>query len=293
MNIDYKKLKRVCLADIDEFTSIGQVTETRDGIYIYKDNNASVLGVAHLDSVLDLDHFHVVPVNKDEIVLNAQLDDRLGVYTLLYTLPSMGIKFDLLLTEGEETGRSTAAHFETKKQYNWVFSFDRRGEGCVLYQYSGKEWEAALKASGFKIDMGSFSDISMIEHLGVKCVNIGTGYHGEHDDTCYASMGELNRQVKKFADFYAHNRDIKYKHTKGNSWGWGGGIFSRFQNHYDDYMCYLCNGRTGTVQVMEGVWVCKKCFNDADMCTVCDDIVYAHELTDGVCKECMTAAADD
>src|SRR5688572_4953131 len=157
-------------------------------MYIYQNNNSRILGVAHLDTVLSMNHFYRLKVNQDQIVLNAQLDDRLGAYTLLHLLPSMGLKYDLLLTEGEEMGLSTAAHFKTDKQYNWMFSFDRKGTDVVMYQYESKPLTAALESSKFKIGIGSFSDIAFLDHLGCKGFNVGTGYHGEHSTMCYANM---------------------------------------------------------------------------------------------------------
>src|SRR5688500_911556 len=131
MKIDYNRLKNTCLSPIESFMGLGEVVDTRDGIYIYKDKGCKVLGVAHLDTVLNMNHFHKIDVNGDPIVINAQLDDRLGAYALIHLLPSLGIQFDLLLTEGEESGRSTAAHFKASHEYNWMFSFDRHGDDVV------------------------------------------------------------------------------------------------------------------------------------------------------------------
>lgn len=297
MNINYDTMKQICLAQIEDFAPLGKVTNTEDGVYIYKDNHSPILGVAHLDSVLDLNHFHVVNIKGDDLVLNAQLDDRLGVYTLLDLLPQLGVKFDLLLTEGEESGRSTAAHFKANKSYNWIFSFDRRGEGVVLYQFHGKQWEGALKHSGFKIEQGSFSDIAFLDELGVKAVNVGTGYHGEHSEMCYANMTELKRQAGKFANFYHTNKGIKYPHTYDKRGFWGrifpsnnyAPAYTRGTD-YDNLMCELCGGRTGTVQIIESIWVCKQCFNDAELCQDCEGLFYNYELMNGLCPDCLMDA---
>lgn len=299
MNIqfDFDRLEDRCLAPIEDFTIEGTVTETNDGIYIYKNNNSRVLGVCHLDSVLDLTHFYLAPINGDNIVLNAQLDDRLGAYVLLDLLPSLGLNFDVLLTEGEERGRSTAAWFESEKKYNWIFSFDRRGTGVVLYQYSGGDWENALKKSKFTIHQGTFSDVSSMEHLGVKCVNIGTGYHGEHDDLCFASMNELTVQVEKFTRFYGKYKDTRFKYDKPRyspaKWGNMGNYSERFLGWGDSStlytrkdMCYLCLTNVGTVEIVTGIHVCNDCFTHADMCAGCDDIVYDTQLLDGLCSRC-------
>jgi hypothetical protein len=79
--------------------------------------------------VLDNDH-----ISSGHRVFNVKLDDRLGVYTCLI-ICGRGLKFDVLLTEDEEIGQSTASFSETNKDYNWMFQFDRQGVQTVMYQY--------------------------------------------------------------------------------------------------------------------------------------------------------------
>ena len=45
------------------------------------------------------------------MVHSGALDDRLGAYIILDLLPKLGINVDVLLTVGEEQGRSTANFF--------------------------------------------------------------------------------------------------------------------------------------------------------------------------------------
>ena len=231
MKINYETLKNICLSPIESFKTLGDVVETKDGIYIYKSRpDSKILAVAHLDTVLSINHFH--KIEGEDIVFNAQLDDRLGVYTLLDLLPGMGVKFDLLLTEGEETGQSTAAYFEGDKKYNWMFSFDRHGEDVVLYQYDDKDSRSLLQESGFKPSLGSFSDIAFLGHLGIKGFNFGTGYEGEHSAMCYANINALKRQAKRFVHFYNANKNTKLNHVNSP-------VYSGYYSHreYDDLYC--------------------------------------------------------
>lgn len=292
--MDYELLKSVCLSPIDNFEIFGDITETNDGIYIYRDNGSKVLGVAHLDSVLNLEHFHVVDINGDEIVINAQLDDRLGAYTLLYTLPELGIEFDLLLTEGEESGNSTAAYFETNKDYNWIFSFDRRGEDVVLYQYEAKSITDALKRSKFKIGIGSFSDIAFLEHLNAKAFNVGTGYEGEHSEMCHANMSTLNRQVNRFYNFYHANKDTRFSHVKSvkaikqYSKSYLPLNYSNLYNDkFDNTWCYMCQNKVGKHMISDDSWLCDACFVAVEACQVCGELVYSDEVMSGICMDCI------
>jgi hypothetical protein len=284
MKFNYDTLKKMCLAQITDFESLGEVRNTRDGMYIYRQNpKAKILGVAHLDTVLALNHFHKITIDGQDIVFNAQLDDRLGVYTLLDVLPRLGIQFDLLLTEGEEMGRSTAAHFEADKEYNWMFSFDRHGEDVVLYQYDTPSLRQVLQDSKFKIGIGSFSDIAFMEHLGIQGFNIGTGYEGEHDSMCYANMNILARQISRFVDFYQKNKDIPYPHIKQ---------ISRF-SWKDDFYCWLCGKNQGIHDIGDDLYLCEACFSEAGQCQDCFEIYYDYELTDGVCIDCLNKPLED
>lgn len=292
MKIDYKLMKKVCLADISDFESLGNVTQTPDGIYIHIKSNSKILAVAHLDTVLNSRKFKVKKRKDDVIVYNAQLDDRLGVYTILYLLPQLGINCDVLLTEGEESGRSTAKYFD-KGDYNWIFSFDRRGDDVVLYDYRDREvnaWELALKSSKFRIGQGSFSDICFMEKLEIKAVNIGTGYIGEHFEQCRASMNMLTSQIKKFKDFYGKNADIKFPHSEKSyvdyhrHWDYG---FTKYNPYYrsQSLECYLCIDGVG-VNPIHGVYLCEDCFSSAEICQVCDDIFPNTDMMDGRCMDC-------
>jgi hypothetical protein len=242
--------------------------------------------------VLNSKHFQVIQERKDTKVYNMQLDDRLGVYTMLDLLPKLGINFDLLLTEGEETGQSTAQHF-TNNKYNWIFSFDRQKDDVVLYDYQDAKinsWEQALKDSEFRIGLGSFSDIAFMEDLGIKGVNIGTGYVNEHSRNCYASMKMLTSQIEKFKNFYDKNKDIKYAHVEkpyisyNRGWDYG---FSRYNPYYKktNLGCYLCEDGVGINPVFN-VYLCDDCFKDAGICQECDDIFPDIELMNGTCLDC-------
>jgi len=197
-----EQLRQRCLAPIRTFYSEGQVTDTPDGPYIFQDNGADVLAVAHLDTVRHDRHFGVYRDDPDTL-FNCQLDDRLGVWVALDVLPQRGIAVDVLLTTGEESCRSTAKHFQPGKEYNWLVGFDRAGSDVVTYQFEGNEWLDALAFAGNTIGWGSYSDISEMDHLDVQGVNWGVGYHDNHGRKSRCSLREMRRAVDRFAAFYA------------------------------------------------------------------------------------------
>lgn len=180
---------------------------------IYIDNNSPILGIAHLDATMKPTHFAVGSVAhkpNDTCIFSPMVDDRLGAYTLLHLLPSMGIKCDILLSEGEEIGDPTSRWFYTKKKYNWMFQFDRMGTDVVHYQYIAPNWLNALRKHFSSVKYGLFSDIAFMAHLKIQGVNIGTGYYDYTNYYAWASLNDLATQVLKFKTFYNRYKDTKF-----------------------------------------------------------------------------------
>jgi hypothetical protein len=211
--LDLEQLKTRCLATEESFHALGEVIDTPDGPLVYIDNGADVLAVAHLDYVNGNLHFCVSKLKGQTVVYCTRLDDRLGAYIILDLLPSLGVKCDVLLTTGEEIGRSTAAHFVPRKAYNWVFEFDRRGTEAVLYQYEDAKTVNILEDNGFRVGWGSFSDISSLEHLGVKCINFGTGYYEEHFKGAHFYPVDTWHSVRLFVKFFNRYNARKLPHA--------------------------------------------------------------------------------
>lgn len=210
--INHKQLKEICRKPLCDFSEYGDKYITPDGILYYKDNGSKILAVAHLDTVQNSNHYRVVDARGSRIIFTPQLDDRLGAYVILHLLPSLGIKTDILLTEGEETGKSTAKHFKVDKEYNWMFSFDRAGTDTVLYQYHDKAMEKLLTEHGFNVQTGAFSDIGYLEHLGIKGFNFGVGYYNNHALQAYAVEHHILYNVLLFQKFYSEFEDVILLH---------------------------------------------------------------------------------
>jgi hypothetical protein len=219
-------LTDVLVADRWWFAQFGEslITDLPTRHLIYQDNGADILAVGHIDTVdnhrsiqteagieahnktMQLAKFHQT---------GPQLDDRLGVWALLSVLPDF-MNYDILLTDNEEIGQSTASSFELPngKAYHWIFELDRRGDGCVLYQYGSKKWNKELIRAGFRIDRGSFSDIGYLDHLGVQAVNVGVGYDHEHTLACDWDINIMREQLKKLVNFYERNKDKRYAYNR-------------------------------------------------------------------------------
>lgn len=216
--ISFKEMRRIASMPIKAFAAFGKKYDTVDGVYFFKNNNAKILFVAHLDSVQNFTHFSDLKLRSAHRIYFPTVDDRLGAWLGLCHLPKYGCQYDILLTEGEEKGQSTAQWFATKKKYNWIFSFDRMGTDVVLYQYRSSELVTELQKYGFTVGMGSFSDISVLDDLGCKGINFGTAYYNYHSPEAYFVKGELLTQVQKFLRFYAANHDTYLPHESKQIW---------------------------------------------------------------------------
>lgn len=207
-----RRLRKRCLDPIKAYYREGSVVSTTTGPYVFQDNGADVLAVAHLDTVRHDRHFGFYAEDPDTL-FNCQLDDRLGAWIALDSLPRRGIKMDVLLTTGEESCASTARDFTPPRQYHWVVGFDRAGADVVTYQYADPDWRDALEVAGNHVGWGSYSDIAELEHLGCCAVNWGIGYHDNHGPSSYCSLAELGEAIERFVSFYRANHVRRFAHV--------------------------------------------------------------------------------
>lgn len=209
----HHKLKKICKRDIKDFRQYGTtVVETEHGPLIHIDNGGDILAVGHLDWVLNQP-----PVFTDQHIFCGQLDDRLGVWGLLHGLQKYtDVKYDILLCDSEEVGNSTAQYFLPNKTYNWGFELDRAGTDCVLYDYAYGQLETLLEGSGWTIGCGAFSDISYLTHAGCEFVNFGIGYHGQHTESCYASLEDVEKQLERVAKFLDEHHTTPFPYEERN-----------------------------------------------------------------------------
>ena len=201
-------------------------------------NPLPILGVCHLDYVTA----GAVPlVSHGRRVVSCALDDRLGLWCLLYGLPrALGggrvgcqVPYDILLTEDEELGASTASAFGNDNGvagYRWLFMFDRAGADCAYYGYDSVKWLAALRGQGWDCERGSYSCIADLEKRGQSGVNFGVGYIGQHTAGCYADCGTVLWQVRRVAEFVRQYGRVNFPHTASRGvdyrGGWYGGDYS-------------------------------------------------------------------
>lgn len=207
--INIEQLKKRCHQHVDTFK--GERVDTPAGPYFFIDNGADILAVAHLDTVLEPLMFIEYP----GFVTSPVLDDRLGVYIILDILPKLGLKYDILLTTGEEMCNSTAQHFVPPRQYKWMFEFDRHGTDVVMYQYKNDETTKAVESVGAYVGLGTYTDLVDLDHLECVGFNWGCAYELEHTYSCYVDLGSCEYMIDLFVEFYRIYKDIQFKYEVG------------------------------------------------------------------------------
>lgn len=228
--------------------------------HIYIDRGSNVLGVAHIDSV---QKYCGTTITRDRINAST-VDDRIGVYMLLHGLPNLGVNCDVLLTDHEEIGMSTAQHFTPRKEYNWMFSFDRTGADVVCYQYETPKLRGGLEECGFKVGDGIWSDISYMEYMQVCGFNVGCGMHDYHSMTAYVDINELLIQAASFRYFWTFYEGTRFDWSpdefngaSGHDWLWSDDI--PVQDGLTHVTCDYC-----------GVWDYSDAMHKAHDSTLCD-----------------------
>ena len=143
------RLGDYCLTD-DPLKVIKNIDYDKKNNYWFLDNSSDILAIAHYDTVEQRKpNFEIIydKIDKTKIrsIKSIQLDDRLGLYIIGEILPQFNCNYDILITDFEEVGNSSAFNFKTDKQYKWIFEFDRHGINPVLYQYEkNRTWYKAV-----------------------------------------------------------------------------------------------------------------------------------------------------
>lgn len=250
---DQEMLAKVCETHEEEFDTEFGFEPTflpdekyPDNYYYFKDNGSKILAVGHLDTVMPEDRRAATFAQTEAgpVIHSGALDDRLGVYVITQLLPMLGIETDILLTVGEESGCSTAQHFNPPpdKEYNWMIEFDRGGTDVVMYQYHDSETARLVRNAGAVVGNGIFSDIAYLEHLGIKGFNWGVGYQDYHGPRSHAYLHDTFMMVAQFLRFYLINEDNYLYHEQDTRqrWGsyrgglWGAGGYSTYGRWGDD-----------------------------------------------------------
>lgn len=193
----------VCTASRSELVRSMDWSINDHGLYLagkQSKQRAKVLAIAHLDYLCS---GRIHQCNARRIVSSA-LDDRLGVWFALNVERLLGISVDIIVTDGEETGQSTANLIDPDRleKYNWIVEFDRMDLDPVVYGFDCMI--DPLKQVFNQVGCGSYTDIVELEQTSpVGAYNHGIGYTRQHTESCHVEIADVRRSLENFAAVYA------------------------------------------------------------------------------------------
>lgn len=170
--------------------------------HIHVNNNAPVLLVAHMDTV--------VSPRLDKFNTGAGFDDRLGVFTGHQLSKAFPEYFDLLITDYEESAATTAAYFVPQHEYNLVVELDREGTGFVHYELASKELTDKLKEYLLEEHCGTFSDICSMWNVKCNMINLGLGIYHSHSPKSGFIVEDFRLQIVKLLAFIEDYSDAQW-----------------------------------------------------------------------------------
>lgn len=176
--------------------------------YIYAEGDLPICLLAHVDTVFNIKPYDFY-FDKQRGVLFAPdtglgADDRAGIYAIL-TIINSGFKPSVIFTDGEERGGLGAKALVGAlphcpfKECKALIQLDRQGKNdCVFYDCDNEKFEKLINTYGFKTDIGSFTDISVIAPAwGIAAVNLSVGYYWEHTRAEYLNIYELDKTIMR------------------------------------------------------------------------------------------------
>jgi len=172
--------------------------------YVYAPGTLPVMLVAHVDTVHDTKPEKIYHDQEEGVLWSPEGiggDDRCGVYAILKLLKKH--RPHILFTDYEESGGYGAsafvADFPGGPTVNYMIQLDRHGkDDAVFYDCGNKEFQDFILGNGFKLNHGTFSDISILSPaFDLASVNLSVGYYNEHTCQEYIKTEELSKTIEK------------------------------------------------------------------------------------------------
>ena len=254
--MNLKLIKKLCLLDKPKLDKVltkylfskgyRQIRHTDS--YIMAEGDLPVCLIAHMDTV-----FKYPP---DEFFYDAQkkvlwaphgagFDDRAGIYSILQILEG-GFKPSIIFTDLEESGglgaRKLVKDFPDCPFVDCraLIELDRAYQkDAVFYECDNEHFEKYIEKFGFKLEWGTFTDISIIAPAWkIAAVNLSVGYEDEHSgserlhcDWCDDTI----RKVKKILINSPHMLSYAYIPYVPGAYA------AKRMNYYNNNRCLICN----------------------------------------------------
>ena len=196
----------------------------KDENFLIAEGDIPVALVAHMDTVhkqLPKDIFYDT---KETVMWSPQglgADDRAGIFAIIDII-QRGFRPHIIFTKDEEQGGIGASVLISKmptypfERLNFIIELDRANkEDCVFYECGNDEFEKYIQSFGFKTELGSFTDISIIApKWKVAAVNLSVGYYNEHRLIEHLYLSQLNETIEKVINILQDENMLAYEYIE-------------------------------------------------------------------------------
>jgi len=248
------------------------IIRTKD--YIIAEGDIPIALCAHMDTVALYQLTKIFYDAEEQVMWSPDLlgaDDRAGVFAILLLI-AHGYKPTVIFTDEEEVGGIGAKALVTRYpkfpfgKIKCIIELDRTGsKDAVFYLCDNRKFESYINSYGFKTNVGSFSDISVIApKWDCAAVNLSVGYYNEHSEAEYLNFNELFgtiEKVKKILDDASGMPYFNYVPLKFDSIN----MFTRPQIPKGECTCGICMQKIGSKEKRfdaYGLIVCRKCYEE-------------------------------
>ena len=193
--------------------------------YIYAEGSEPVCVTAHMDTVHPtLPKAIIIEKHEGKTIISSPQgiggDDRCGVY-MIQRLVEQGFKPTIVFCEDEEIGGvgsnkllKNLELMDELAKVKFFIELDRaHANDLVYYDDENEEFhEWCSKVTGYKLDWGSFSDIShLCPDAKVSGVNISCGYYKAHTLQEYVVWEEMEASIEAAAKMLTEARKDEVK----------------------------------------------------------------------------------
>lgn len=235
--------------------------------FIVAIGNTPIGLVAHLDTVHTRPPVNFFYDQEQQVLWSPQglgADDRAGVYAIIQIVEA-GYRPHIILCKDEEIGGKGAdAVIQMFPQYPFenlkcLIELDRSGkQDCVFYDCDNEDFVKYIEQFGFKEDIGSFSDISILApQWEVAAVNLSIGYYNEHSLGEFLHIGHMENTIRKIKRILNNEKNmLNYAYIP------------RIYYNYKDTTCIFCQkpikkGEGFSLYNLKMYYdCCKECYNN-------------------------------
>ena len=201
----------------------GYTNIKKNEFFILAEGDLPICLIAHMDTVFkEPQRMNNFIYDQERHILwgvgGTGFDDRAGIAAIIEVLEH-GFRPHILFTNYEESGGIGADEL-VKRYTKWPFKtschalveLDRANEkDAVFYSCENYDFMKYIESFGFKFDVGTFTDISIIMKVWkIVGVNLSVGYEFEHSPNELLHLDWLDATIEKVEKILSNSSNMKH-----------------------------------------------------------------------------------